>query len=238
MPATLLDLRPRALARAGLWRVLRPHGVRRVARDGFWFVDVPRTSSTSIRSELGRRFGVVHAKQNGTMVSRLTRQLLPPHLTAREARQTFGDELWSRLFTFAFVRNPWDRTVSMYCFRQQRKNFKEGLTFRDYVRQLVRVRDSPDAKFSYAPLWLEAFDFVADDDGRIMVTHLGKYETRQQDLRVIGGVLGCPELGQSHLQMSRRPRGSYVDYYDAETRDLIGQFYRRDVEAFGYSFGR
>ena len=33
-----------------------------VRRQGFWFVDVPRTSSTAVRLELARKFGPVNDK--------------------------------------------------------------------------------------------------------------------------------------------------------------------------------
>jgi hypothetical protein len=64
----------------------------------FIFVHVPKTGGTSIESLLD----LSGAKHN----------------TARQYRNFFPD-VWKRYFSFAFVRNPWDRVLSFYMFRKQ-----------------------------------------------------------------------------------------------------------------------
>jgi len=38
-------------------------GRRSIIKNGFWFVDIPRTSSISVRVQLVRRFGSVYGKE-------------------------------------------------------------------------------------------------------------------------------------------------------------------------------
>src|SRR5262245_8701167 len=95
------------------------YGRSQIRRHGFWFVDIPRTSSTSIRVELGRFYGLPYGKSKTFEDQYSTPQIFRDHVPAREMREILGTDLWERIFTFALVRNPWDRIVSMYNWRRK-----------------------------------------------------------------------------------------------------------------------
>ena len=40
------------------------HAIHEIKRNGFWFIDIPRTSSCSIKVEPGNTFGPVYEKAN------------------------------------------------------------------------------------------------------------------------------------------------------------------------------
>ena len=105
-------------------------------------------------------------------------------------------------------------------------------------------------------------EFLCDEDGRLMVDFVGRFESLDDDFRVVCSRLGLapcrlPRLNQSRSLLRRdvsaseiaanlrdllsptRRRNtfeSYVDYYDDETREFVADFYRKDIETFGYSF--
>lgn len=119
-------------------RYRRWQGRREVAKHGVWFVDVPRTSSTSIRVELGKYLGPVYGKSNIIEKEYIVEKVFSGHQTAQKMSAFFGEELWGRLFTFTMVRNPWGRTYSMFNYRRKLAKIPSSWSFRDYVLELDR----------------------------------------------------------------------------------------------------
>lgn len=64
--------------------------------------------------------------------------------TARELRDLVGRKRWEECFTFAFVRNPWDKVAWHYHFRvQTNQTFlgEDPIGFNEWV---VRAYDERD----------------------------------------------------------------------------------------------
>jgi len=213
------------------------YGRHLVARDGFWFVDIPRTSSSSIRAELGRRFGRAHGKRGVTDARHATPHLFRPHQPAKDMVALLGAPLWDHLFTFTVVRNPWDRTVSLYHYRQRVGSIPSSMPFRDYVLALANASPTDDL-FRYRGYRYGAADYVLSDQGEMLVDYIVRYENRSAGLRYVAARLDFPELGALAIQGASPRRRHYTTYYDAETERIVGAFYRRDVELFGYRFDR
>ena len=102
---------------------LNLYGCHSIRKNGFWFVDIPRTSSSSIRSELGKHFGRAYGKTNVNEREYQTPQIFRDHITARKMKALLGNKTWESIFTFTIVRNPWERIFSMYHYRKKRSFF-------------------------------------------------------------------------------------------------------------------
>src|SRR5205085_1266088 len=94
--------------------------------------------------------------------------------------------------------------------------------------------------------------FVYDRRGNLMVDFLGRYENLQTDFQEICRRLDLPFRTLPHVNRSKGPkfslreiwkrlrafysgeRGfrSYQDYYDDESRKLVGELYAKDIERF------
>lgn len=219
--------------------VWREYGKWQIRRRGFWFVDIPRTSSTSIKAELGRACGRAFAKRNIVEPGFGHEQIFPDHLPARQMRMILGERAWQRIFTFTIVRNPWDRMLSLYFYRRNVVgNIPPEMDFRTYVRRLAeRNTDGRDSLFFYHGQYLGAVDYIEDEHRRSLVDFIGRYENRERDLTEIAQRIGLLAMGTLHLQNAGRQSRSYTGHYDEETKDLIARLYRRDIERFGYRFG-
>lgn len=203
---------------------------------GFWFIDIPRTSSSGIRVQLGEKYGSLFNKMNLTEKQFSRPQVLADHLPANFMKNLLGDDLWDRIFTFTLVRNPWDRVFSLYNFRKKKGGLPSDMSFSDYVYRLGNSFKKKDPLFAYHGHFLSAWRFVSDGRGNSLVDFIGKFENRNADLSIIAEKIGFPGLGSFRIQQASPVGARYSDYYDDATAQLIGEIYRDDIERFGYCF--
>ena len=214
------------------------YGIIQIRRRGVWFIDIPRTSSSSIKAELGRLYGSTYAKLNIADKHYGARAIFPDHLTAYKMRKILGHKLWEGIFTFTFIRNPWDRMLSLYFHRKDiAKKIPQNMSFRDYILQF----NSPRYNCKISPFYRHQFhygasEFILDDNDNIIVDFIGRYENRAEDIKKIGSKIDCPDFGSLHLQKANKSNRHYSEYYDKETSDIISRVFRKDIELFGYSF--
>jgi chondroitin 4-sulfotransferase 11 len=190
------------------------------------FVHVPRTGGTSMEVALGMNL----PDRPETMFGRVTSSVLRgrkfsshylQHLTAPELRDVLGDEFDS-CFRFAFIRNPWERMVSSYCYYRRANG--EVLSFRDYLKYAdgkPREHVTPQSKF------------IFDRDGKCLVDFVGRFERLQDDFAEVCGRLKV-ERTLPHTMAATI--GDYKSYYDATSRKDVERRFGEDIERFGYSF--
>jgi len=213
------------------------HWTEELERIGFWFVDIPRTSSSSIRAELGKEFGALHGKSNLLEKEFSTSQVVKDHMPAKMMLEAIGRDLWQKLFTFSFVRNPWDRVLSMYFYRIRKKHFTEDFKFKDYVLELERhlTRHRSDL-FLYHGHYFSNSDYILDQDNKPLVTFIGKYENREHDIENIKKEIGVKTIGELWIQASSPESRHYSRYYDDDTKNIVNKLYSNDIQMFGYQF--
>jgi hypothetical protein len=75
--------------------------------------------------------------------------------------------------------------------------------------------------------------WLTDGRGNLLTDFIGRFENIDRDFSDVAARLGLsPELPV----LNRSSHRHYREYYDAVTREIAAQFYRRDVEAFAYEF--
>jgi len=143
-------------------------------------------------------------------------------------------------FKFSFVRNPWDRIVSLYTFipstshyaidpykEIQKKGFKEFIKY-------VKENNLANSKESKYVMLRKQLDFISDRAGKIMVDFVGKFENFQADFDKVCEKIGIPTGTLPHKNKSNHKK--YTEYYDDETKKLVEAIYKDDIAAFGYTF--
>jgi chondroitin 4-sulfotransferase 11 len=157
------------------------------------------------------------------------------HYTATELREILGAKTFDNVFTFCFIRNPWDKVVSEFRFRIW--TCQNGLTldstFSEWVRSTYIERDPK--YYDWPKMFLPQLEWITDQEGDIIVDFVGRFENLQADFDVIANRLNLQCRLLCHENRSRNST-SYRSYYNEETRSIVGDWFRADIEFFGYKF--
>ncbi len=159
------------------------------------------------------------------------------HLTINDYRLMLGAKRLDRCFSFAFVRNPWDRLVSAYYYlldggngREDEAWLKENrldhLSFDGLVEWLT-----PERLYSNV-LFRPQTDFVCDWSGSVAVDFVGRFESLIDDFHAVRLRLGL-EAELPHVNQTRN-RPPPTECYTDDTSRQVGELYRRDAECLGY----
>lgn len=130
---------------------------------------------------------------------------------------------YSDYFKFSFVRNPWDRVVSWYCFEKKR--------FTNKKRDLTNVNFSKYIK-NYENIWAHGFQYESVK----CCNFIGRFENLQKDFDIICDKIGIPQQQLPHKNKTNHKH--YTEYYDDETKQIVAERYAKDIEYFGYEFRR
>jgi hypothetical protein len=207
------------------------------------FIHVPKTGGTSIEHALRLR-GRNRGEDRRALYGRIESDGLKPrgfasgylqHLTATEIRALAPAGSLSGYFSFAIVRNPWDRLVSSFLHedphlsRQARTVGVEldGLEFERYVAATCELRHA-----QLRPQW----EYLVDADGKLLVDFVGRFESLQDSFHEI-----CVRLGirrrLPHAKKSRRREFSdFRKYYSEIARNVVEERYAYDIALFDYEF--
>jgi hypothetical protein len=156
------------------------------------------------------------------------------HVPPLVVRDVLPGNVWEAYFKFVFVRNPWDWFVSQYFYNRRKQGMHPGIDSRlsrqdimdtyDHLRRYRGIAGAPSLyQYYYAYSW----------DGERLVDYIARYERLQEDFRVVLGRIGA-DCRLPHLNAT--PHRPYQEYYDEETRHLVGTLYALDIETFAYTF--
>ena len=209
---------------------------RQVEAAGIWFVDIPRTGSTSLKLALAEQFGSEFGKSYLREDAQKTKKVIPDHTTARQVRQILSPELWNRLLTFSIVRNPWDRCYSLFRYRIANNEIPAAFPFSEYLTLLERKNTRhPYTPFGADFYFMPMCDFVLDKEGRQLVNHIGRFEEREEFMLVLKEKTGIDFSGVRRAEVIGQP-GDYRKAYCKEGVEIVARIYRDDIERFRYQF--
>ncbi|MEO6927992.1 MAG: sulfotransferase family 2 domain-containing protein [Casimicrobiaceae bacterium] len=189
------------------------------------FVHVQKTGGISIDATLRRH----ESERSDAWREHQGRQ----HMFASEVRALVQPQQWETYYKFAFVRNPWGRLVSWYhmCMQAAEPNA--------FARHVQESAPTFDAFIRHTTTGLalrttyNQLDYVADDDGKLLVDFVGRYERLRDDFEVVRERLG---ITHDLPHANRSSHSDYRDYYTDETRAIVAQRFARDIAHFDYSF--
>ena len=143
------------------------------------------------------------------------------HMRGEQVKRMVPAAVWRDYVKISIERNPWDREVSHYFWRNRDPNTRPS--FRDYVLNDDRKKINNWSIYTI--------------DNKIVADVMLHTETLSEDYGKLSARLGVdlPALpsAKSNYRRDHRP---YRELYDAETRAVIEKRYAREIEAFGYDF--
>ena len=189
-----------------------------------FFVHIPKTAGTSLRSALG----ITH--QGYT------------HVPVRVLEQLYPEELES-YYVFSVVRNPWDRMVSVFEHATQKGGWPKQqawadrtigtLDFAEFVRRLGNEPAYRRAVMGYDFFFPQRY-FLEKRDGTVRCDRIIPFEQLSDAAALLREHFPqMEELGHERRNASRK---RYQDYYDDETRAIVGELYRQDIALCDYRF--
>jgi hypothetical protein len=230
---------------AAYYRFRRDRTLRRIARRNAHnpdaiFLWVPKTAGTSLFSVLKD-----HNAQELTNVADVQRYLKNRgtvtfgHLGLNQLlhAQLVSPDFVRRAWKFAFVRNPYDRAVSLFEYlRGTTKDLPEKTTFEIFCQYLAAGAYREVGLYNHEGLnqlnpqaaWLH------DDTNGLWPDFLGRFEQFDTDVRVVWDRLGLRSQGSEKAKVNASSRREISDYYGQEQIEIVRHVYRADFELFGY----
>ena len=184
------------------------------------FIHIPKTGGNSIYEALFSK------NSNG-------------HIRYSEYQEE-NSKKFQEYFKFAIVRNPWDRLVSAFFFLKKggmhcvdkewaQENLKEFNTFDQFVMSGINKKKIySGVHFKPQSYW------ICDKNNRIMVDFIGRLETLDQDFLFISNKIGSNK--KTLKKLNAVSKLDYRKYYNERTKNIVYDFYKDDIELFGYTF--
>jgi hypothetical protein len=164
------------------------------------------------------------------------------HVDAKTIKSRLPAEAWDSYFKISLARNPWDRVVSFFFWEHRndpaihpKKRFWHylGVPFDEMaqIRPLFR-------KFLDTDKWVSNEPFYVLD-GKLCVDFVIRYEHLNEDFAELCKRLNLPIKDLPRLKSGiRKERHHYSEYYDEESKAIVAERHKNDIQLLGYQFER
>jgi len=134
---------------------------------------------------------------------------------------------------FTFVRNPWDRICSSFFHCRDRAKSEDNKIdpswqFPDWVKRVLWPR-GPGVNMHFAEQYPTAY-FEGKE-----FAFVGRFENMQHDW---GRLSATIDVSHRLPHWNASGHVEYVDHYDEESRQVIAELYRKEIQVFRYEFAR
>lgn len=199
---------------------------------GFLFVHVQKTAGTSLTRLLEPWALQPDAGRCNRLLSDAglrrdwRKAYYRKHAPLRVAERRIPAERFESLFTFAFVRNPWDRMLSWhrYVLATPSHHLHRRTRGGDFDAFLQRITRRPQR----SQWWM-----LVDSQGRMRLDFVGRFERLHDDVREVARRLDLPQL---ELAPAVVPPRDYRTCYTDAGAELVAKAFATEIAYFGYRF--
>lgn len=172
-------------------------------------------------------------------------KLLERHSSASDGVKEIGREEWDKHYSFGFVRNPWERLVSWYVMMRETKprgNNKlweyvhnNAHTFEDFILKCTDTITEDRDGYLYEKSFVKPqLDYFTNEEGEVITTFIGRFEDLQDGIDKVLKQNNLPSYKLPVLNTTKKK--DYRSYYTQETREIVAERFKKDIEYFGYEF--
>lgn len=190
------------------------------------YIAIPKTANTSIKGRLMEIKGLPGSDRPHLRESGLT------NITPQAACQRKD---W---FRFTFVRNPWDRALSLWSDKCGENSdvdlaqygLPQGISFENFVKTIARFNDK------YAEIHFKSQTQPLFHNGQFIPDFIGRFEHLEKDWARVLRLMGCDHQTHGLPHHRASSHGQYRAYYTPYLAQLIEDRYGDDIRLFGYRF--
>lgn len=139
------------------------------------------------------------------------------HKNAKSIKRDLGEKIFNEYLKFCVIRNPYDKMVSLYFWKNKDKNisFKQ-FAFKNSCNNLNKHCIDSKSVCNY----FIRFEHLEED----IKTLCEKLEIKSYDLSLL----------PKHKSMYRVNKQHWSHYYDEETKKIVYNNHKEEFELFGY----
>lgn len=211
-----------------------------------FFIHIPKCAGMTVRRSdlLKGKFAVAgphtHKSKEYTRAVKEKMDSHGDHHGYEHARWRDIHDSYHRTHTFfAIARNPWDRVVSRYFFAKkvievegnQTKDYADISSFEGFLEERHKWGNEPYMWHRAVRGWYPAADHVCDQNGNLQCDIL-RFDKLDEDL--------CAYFNLKEMTRARNVtglnKGTYRDMYNDRTRQIVADWYAKDIELWGFDF--
>ena len=179
-------------------------------------------------------------KTGTTSIERCIHHLHDDKVYAKHAGPEFVDaDKISKYFTLCFVRNPWDRLISMYKQFQKPINLENSIRKKHYIMsnkyKFIEYVKNLDESFFQEHLQSKYYLHNGEP-----LNFIGRFENLKEDFDTACTLIKIKQVDLIHKNKSvyKSGREHYTEYYDDEAKEIVVNGWAEDIEYFNYKFDK
>ena len=162
----------------------------------------------------------------------------------------YGKEKFNEYFKFTFVRNPWDRFISLWIKFKEEPKLQEQFNglFELHIdtdfkepQEVLRYLLLAHRKGIMMPRWFKPqYEYIHDENLKVLTNYVGTYEKFQFCFDFLCDRIDIPHKtlpwgGEEHRRHNKEGK-HYMDYYDPVMINAVAEIYHNDIRTWKYEF--